>query len=61
MKKDIEIPKVKNVYIAIAKEWNEDFSSTDWNVYLINDSKEAMESVMIMSRGKHDDGRVRGP
>ncbi len=57
MKKDIEIPKVKNVYIAIAKEWNEDFSSNDWNVYLINDSREAMESVMIMSRGKHEDGR----
>ncbi|WP_397302156.1 hypothetical protein [Nonlabens ulvanivorans] len=57
MKKDIIIPKVNDVHIAIMKEWNEDFSSNDWNIYLINNSKEAIESVMVMSRGKHSDGR----
>ena len=57
MKKDIKIPVVKDVYIAIVKEWNDDFSSHDWIVYLINDSREPLESVMIMSRGKHEDGR----
>ncbi|MGJ8683883.1 MAG: hypothetical protein ACSHWW_04630 [Nonlabens sp.] len=57
MKKDIIIPEVKDVHIAIMKEWNEDFSSNDWNIYLINNGKEAIESVMVMSRGKHNDGR----
>jgi hypothetical protein len=57
LKKDIVIPVVKDVYLAVVKEWNEDFSSHDWIIYLINDSKEPLESVMIMSRGKHRDGR----
>lgn len=57
MKKDIIIPVVKDVHIAVVKEWNEDFSSNDWNIYLINDLKEPLESVMVMSRGKHRDGR----
>jgi hypothetical protein len=57
MKKDIIIPVVKDAYIAIVKEWNKDFTSHDWFVYLINDSLDPLESVMIMSRGKHKDGR----
>jgi len=57
MKKDIVIPQVKDVYIAIIREWNDDFTSQDWIVYLINDSETPLESVMIMSRGKHSDGR----
>lgn len=57
MKKDIKIPKVKDVHIAVVREWNDDFSSHDWIVYLINDSRAAIESVMVMSRGKHEDGR----
>ena len=57
MKKDIIIPVVKDVHLAVVKEWNADFSSHDWIIYLINDLKEPMESVMIMSRGKHRDGR----
>lgn len=57
MKKDIRIPKVKDVHIAVIKEWAADFSSQDWMVYLINDSREPLESVMILSRGKHEDGR----
>jgi hypothetical protein len=57
MKKDIAIPVVKDVYIAIVKEWNEDFTAHDWIVYIINDSDQLLESVMIMSRGIHEDGR----
>jgi hypothetical protein len=57
MKKDIEIPVVKDVHIAVVKEWAADFSSQDWIVYLINDGKSPLESAMIMSRGKHKDGR----
>ncbi|PRP67665.1 hypothetical protein [Nonlabens agnitus] len=57
MKKDIVIPVVKDVHIAVVKEWNADFSSHDWIIYLINNLKGPLESVMIMSRGKHRDGR----
>lgn len=57
MKKDIVIPQVKDVYIAVIHEWNDDFTSQDWIVYLINDNEVALDSVMIMSRGKHTDGR----
>ena len=57
MKKDIIIPVVKDVHLAVVKEWNTDFSSHDWIIYLINNLKEPLESVMIMSRGKHRDGR----
>ncbi len=57
MKKDIIIPQVKDVYIAVTHEWNDDFTSQDWMVYLINDSGITLDGVMIMSRGKHRDGR----
>jgi len=57
VKKDIVIPVVKDVHLAVVKEWNTDFSSHDWIIYLINNLKEPIESVMIMSRGKHRDGR----
>jgi hypothetical protein len=57
MRKEIAIPEVKNVYVAIIHDWNDDFTSQDWIVFLINDSEEPLESVMIMSRGKHSDGR----
>ena len=57
MKKDINIPISKGVHLAVVKEWNADFSSHDWIIYLINDLSEPIESVMIMSRGKHRDGR----
>lgn len=57
MKKDIIIPQVKDVYIAVTQEWNDDFTSQDWMVYLINDGLIALDGVMIMSRGKHKDGR----
>lgn len=57
MKKDIIIPVVKDVHLAVVKEWNTDFSSHDWIIYLINNLNDPLESVMIMSRGKHKDGR----
>jgi hypothetical protein len=51
MRKDIEIPKVKDVYVAAVLEFNEDFKTHDWNVYLINDGKVAIETVLIVSQG----------
>lgn len=57
MKKDLVFPEVKDVHIAIVKEWNEDFTSHDWIVYLINNTSTPLESAMVMSRGQHKDGR----
>ena len=51
MKKDIEIPLVKDVYVAAVREQHEEFKTQDWNVYLINDSKQSLETVLIVSRG----------
>ncbi|MFD2563712.1 hypothetical protein [Aquimarina rubra] len=51
MKKDIEIPIVKNVYIAVVKEWNEEFGGHDWNSYIINDQEKPIEMVMVVTKG----------
>jgi hypothetical protein len=51
MRKDIEIPIVKDVYVAAVLEFNADFKTHDWNVYLINDSHEAIETVLIVAQG----------
>ncbi|MCX2836926.1 hypothetical protein OQ279_02075 [Salinimicrobium sp. MT39] len=51
MKKDIDIPQVKNVFIAAVREKHEEYGSLDWNIYLINDRAEAIEGVLIVSKG----------
>ena len=51
MRKDNEIPEVKDVYVAAVLEFNEDFKTHDWNVYLINDGSEAIETVLIVAQG----------
>jgi hypothetical protein len=50
MKKDIEIPKVENIFFAAVQEWNDDFMDKIWTVYLINDSDYDIESVMVVSK-----------
>jgi hypothetical protein len=55
LKKDIEIPKVENVYTAAIREFNSDFRTYDWNVYLINDSNDPLETVLIVSEGRKED------
>ncbi len=54
MKKDIKIPKVENVYLAVIHDYNEIFKTNDWNVYLINDKDIAIEMVLIKSKGFND-------
>ena len=51
MRKDIEIPEVKDVYIAAVHEFNEKYNTTDWNAYIINDGKEPLEIVLIIVQG----------
>ncbi|UZH53994.1 hypothetical protein JRG66_08200 [Salinimicrobium tongyeongense] len=51
MKKDIDIPQVKDVFVAAVREKHEEYGSLDWNAYLINDRAEAIEGVLIVSKG----------
>lgn len=51
MKKDIEIPIAKDVYIALVYEWNDEFLSKDWNAYIINNRKTPIEMALIVSKG----------
>ena len=55
MKKDIEIPVVNDVYVAVVHEWNEEFLSKDWNAYIINDRDTPIETVLIVSKGYDSD------
>lgn len=54
MKKDIDIPEVKGVYLAAVKQFNKDFRAEEWNAYLINDRDDDLEMVLIVSRGYSD-------
>ncbi|MGM0931897.1 MAG: hypothetical protein ACQEWD_00470 [Bacteroidota bacterium] len=51
MKKDIDIPEVNGVYLAAVKQFNKDFRAEEWNAYLINDRDDALDMVLIVSRG----------
>ncbi len=50
MQKDINIPEVKNVFMAAIQEWNDDFLANVWNVYLINDSDDELHDIMVVSK-----------
>lgn len=58
MKKDIEIPIAKDVYIAIVSEWNEEFLSKDWNAYVLNDRNTQIEMVFVVSKGFKGDKKT---
>ncbi|EHQ42645.1 MULTISPECIES: hypothetical protein [Myroides] len=52
MKKDIEIPEVKNVEIAVVKEYNEDFLQDAWYAYLFNNTQEIIEAILVVSKAE---------
>ena len=51
MQKDIYIPKVTDVYVAVVNEYNDIYKTHDWNAYIINDKDVALEMVLIVTRG----------
>ncbi len=57
MKKDIEIPEVKDVEVAVVKEYNEEFLQDAWYAYLFNNSPEPIEAIMIVSKAE---GEING-
>jgi len=51
LKKDINIPDVKDVSIAVVNEYNDIYKMNDWNAYIINDTNDLLEMVLIVSKG----------
>lgn len=51
MKKDIHIPKVEGIEIAVVLEHNQQHNEDDWNVYIINRKPIDVEMVVIVSQG----------
>ena len=51
MKKDIHIPEVTDVFMAVVKEYNDIYKTDDWNVYIINNKSVDLEMVLIVSYG----------
>ena len=51
MKKDIQIPEVTHVEMAVVYEYNDIYKTNDWNVYLINNKDIDLELVVIVSQG----------
>jgi len=51
LKKDIDIPMVKDVYVAAVFELNEDYNTHDWNIYIINANKTPIETVLVIAQG----------
>ena len=58
MKKDIKIPVVKDVHIAIVQEWNDEFLSKDWNVYILNYRSTPIDMVLVVSKGYNGDRKT---
>jgi hypothetical protein len=51
MKKDIQIPQVTDVEMAVVYEYNDLYKTDDWNVYIINNKKVDLEMMVIVSQG----------
>ena len=51
MKKDIEIPKVDKVSVAVVKELNEEKTHEIYNVYLLNFRDSMLKNVLLSSKG----------
>jgi len=51
MRKDIEIPEVKDVFVAVVQEQHPEYKTDDWNAYIINNKDVDLETVLIVSNG----------
>lgn len=51
MKKDIQIPEVTDVEMAIVYEYNDIYKTNDWNVYIINKKEVDLDMMVIVSQG----------
>jgi glutamate mutase epsilon subunit len=60
LKKDIKIPEVKEVYLAVVQEKHPEYNTLDWNAYIINNSDIDKDTVLIVSKG-YSDKKVTPP
>lgn len=51
MKKDIQFPEVKDVFVAVVQEQHPEYKTDDWNAYIINNKDVDLETVLIVSNG----------
>jgi hypothetical protein len=51
LKKDIQIPEVTGVEMAMVYEYNDIYKTDDWNVYLMNNKSVPLEMLVIVSQG----------
>ena len=58
MKKDITIPKVEGVFMAVVHEFNEIYKTSDWNAYLINENDVDLELVLVVTSGYDKDKKT---
>lgn len=58
MKKDIKIPEVTDVFMAVVKEYNQDFKTDEWNAYIINNKDVDLEMVLVVSKGYDEDKMI---
>jgi len=54
MKKDIIIPEISDIEMAIVYEYNTIYNTNDWNVYLVNNNSFRLEMMVIVSKGFGD-------
>lgn len=54
MKKDIQIPEVTGLEMAVVYEYNDIYKTDDWNVYIINNKAVDLEMLVIVSQGFSD-------
>lgn len=55
MKKDIHIPEVKDVFVAVVQEQHPEYKTEDWNAYIINHKDVDLDTVLIVSKGYSED------
>ncbi len=51
MKKDIQIPVVSGLQLAIVHVYNSSFKTYEWTAYLVNKKEVVLEMVLIVSHG----------
>jgi len=51
MKKDIQIPAVTDLEMAMVYEYNDIYKVNDWNVYIINKKEVDLDMIVIVSQG----------
>jgi len=54
LKKDITIPEVKDVHVAVVQEEHLEYKTQDWNAYIINNSDKDLDTVLIVTKGYSD-------